>query len=30
MRMFSFLTPGEVLVVGLDGLEDAKRWVAEK
>ena len=27
-RMFSFLTPGEVLVVGLDGLEDAKRWVA--
>jgi len=29
MRMFSFLTPGEVLVVGLDRLEDAKRWVAE-
>ena len=29
MHMFGFLTPGEVLVVGLDGLEDAKRWVAE-
>jgi hypothetical protein len=29
MHLFSFLAPGEVLVVGLDGLEDAKRWVAE-
>jgi hypothetical protein len=28
MRAFSWLTPGEVLIRDLDGLEDAKRWVA--
>jgi hypothetical protein len=29
MRLFSFATPGEVLVTGLDGLDEAKRWVAD-
>lgn len=28
MRMFTWLTPGEVLIRDLDGLEEAKRWVA--
>ncbi len=28
MHMFTWLTPGEVLIRGLDGLEEAKRWVA--
>jgi len=28
MRMFSWLTPGEVKVAGLDQEEEAKRWVA--
>lgn len=27
MRMFTWLTPGEVLVRDLDGLEEAKAWV---
>jgi SpoIIAA-like len=27
-RLFAWMTPGEVEVYGLDGLEDAKRWVA--
>jgi hypothetical protein len=28
MHMFGWLTPGEVKLYGLDGLEDAKAWVA--
>jgi hypothetical protein len=28
MRVFTWLTPGEVLIRDLDGLEEAKRWVA--
>lgn len=28
MHMFTWLTPGEVLISDLDGLEEAKRWVA--
>jgi stage II sporulation SpoAA-like protein len=28
MHMFAWLTPGEVLIRDLDGLEEAKRWVA--
>jgi hypothetical protein len=28
MHMFGWLTPGEVKLYGLDGLEDAKTWVA--
>jgi hypothetical protein len=28
MRMFAWLTPGEVMVCGLDELEQAKSWVA--
>jgi hypothetical protein len=28
MHMFTWLTPGEVLIRNLDGLEEAKRWVA--
>jgi len=28
MRMFTWLTPGEVLIRDLDGLEEAKAWVA--
>ena len=28
MRMFTWLTPGEVLVRDLGGLEEAKAWVA--
>ena len=28
LHMFAWLTPGEVKLYGLDGLEDAKRWVA--
>lgn len=28
MRMFTWLTPGEVIVRDLDGLEEAKAWVA--
>lgn len=28
MRMFAWLTPGEVIVRDLDGLEEAKAWVA--
>jgi SpoIIAA-like len=27
-RFFSFMTPGEVKVYGLDGLEEARGWVA--
>ena len=29
MHMFTWLTPGEVLIRDLDGLEEAKRWVAQ-
>jgi hypothetical protein len=28
MQMFTWLTPGEVMVAGLDQEEQAKRWVA--
>jgi len=28
LHMFGWLTPGEVKLYGLDGLEDAKAWVA--
>jgi hypothetical protein len=28
MRMFTWLTPGEVMVCDLDELERAKAWVA--
>jgi hypothetical protein len=28
-HMFAWMTPGELLVRDLDGLEEAKRWVAE-
>lgn len=28
MRMFTWLTPGEVMVRDLDGLEEARAWVA--
>lgn len=28
MRMFTWLTPGEVMIYQLDGVEEAKRWVA--
>ncbi len=28
MRMFAWMTPGEVLVQNLDGLEEARAWVA--
>jgi hypothetical protein len=28
MRMFTWLTPGEVMIYELDGVEEAKRWVA--
>ena len=28
MRMFSWLTPGDVLIRDLDSLEEAKAWVA--
>jgi hypothetical protein len=28
MHMFTWLTPGEVLIRDLDGLEEAKAWVA--
>ena len=28
MRMFAWMTPGEVLTRELDGLEEAKAWVA--
>ena len=28
LHMFAWLTPGEVRLYGLDGLEDAKEWVA--
>lgn len=28
MHMFAWLTPGEVLIRDLDGLEEAKGWVA--
>ena len=27
-RLFTWMTPGEVEIYGLDGLEDAKRWLA--
>jgi hypothetical protein len=29
LHMFAWLTPGEVRLYGLDGLEDAKAWVAD-
>lgn len=28
MHMFAWMTPGEVLIRDLDGLEEAKEWVA--
>jgi hypothetical protein len=28
MHMLTWLTPGEVLIRDLDGLEEAKRWIA--
>lgn len=28
MQMFAWATPGEVKITGLDGLEDARSWVA--
>ena len=28
-RLFTWLTPGEVKIFGLEGLEEAKAWVAE-
>jgi SpoIIAA-like len=28
MRLFAWLTPGDVMIRDLDGLEEAKRWVA--
>jgi hypothetical protein len=28
MHLFTWLTPGQVLIRDLDGLEEAKRWVA--
>jgi len=28
MHMFTWLTPGEVMIGGLDELEEAKRWVS--
>ena len=28
MHMFAWMTPGEVMICGLDRLEDARRWVA--
>lgn len=28
MRMFTWMTPGEVLVQDLDGVEEARAWVA--
>ncbi len=27
-RLFAWMTPGEVRIFGLDGLDEAKRWVA--
>jgi hypothetical protein len=30
MQMFGWMTPGEVKLYDLDGLEDAKAWVAER
>jgi hypothetical protein len=30
LHMFGWLTPGEVKLYPLDGLEEAKRWVAEE
>ncbi len=29
VRMFMWLTPGDVKLFGLDGLDEAKAWVAE-
>jgi hypothetical protein len=28
MQLFAWMTPGEVMTYGLDGLEEAKAWVA--
>lgn len=28
MHLFAWIAPGEVMIYGLDGLEDAKAWVA--
>jgi hypothetical protein len=28
MRMFAWMTPGEVMIYELDRLEDARAWVA--
>lgn len=28
MHMFAWMTPGEVMIADLDGLEEAKAWVA--
>jgi hypothetical protein len=28
MHMFTWLTPGEVMIYGLDSLQEAKAWVA--
>jgi hypothetical protein len=30
LHMFAWLTPGEVRLYGLDGLEDAKAWVSAR
>jgi SpoIIAA-like len=30
IHMFGWMTPGEVKLYGLEGLEDAKAWVAER
>jgi hypothetical protein len=28
MRLFAWMTPGEVMIRGLDGIEEAKEWAA--
>jgi hypothetical protein len=28
-RLFTWMTPGEVKIFGLDGIDEAKAWVAE-
>jgi hypothetical protein len=28
MHMFAWMTPGEVMIGGLDKIDDAKAWVA--
>ena len=29
MQLFAWMTPGEVMIYGLDGLDEAKAWVAD-